>query len=279
MSQVRTHYDNLQVKETASDEVIKGAYRYLSQRWHPDRNPNNKQEAERIIKIINQAYAILSDPVKRKEHDEWIKRQKECEGSARHSPPPPPPHQPPPSPPHTEQQHREERTAPPSSAVRPWVRFWARTLDTCLFAPIAGAAIGFAYPDAFAGEANDQVWGMILLFAWIFAESIFLSTIGTTPGKWFFKIKILHQSGEISLDNALSRSFKVWWRGLGIGFPIATLITHLVAYNNLTRNSVTTWDADGGFIVTHERIGVLRVIVAILFFFVFILFISAAGIA
>lgn len=72
---VRSHYDNLQVKENASDEVIKGAYRYLSQRWHPDRNPDNREEAERVLKIINQAYAVLSNPDRRREHDAWIARQ------------------------------------------------------------------------------------------------------------------------------------------------------------------------------------------------------------
>ncbi len=64
---------------------------------------------------------------------------------------------------------------------------------------------------------------------------------------------------------------------MGIGFPIAALITHLVAYNKLTKNGETTWDADSGFSITHERIGALRVIVAIVFFFVFLLFIAAAG--
>lgn len=77
MAQIRTHYDCLQIKQEASDEVIKGAYRYLSQKCHPDRNPNNREEAERITKEINHAYAVLSDPIKRKEHDEWIRSQEE----------------------------------------------------------------------------------------------------------------------------------------------------------------------------------------------------------
>lgn len=265
MSQVKTHYDNLQVKETASDEVIKGAYRYLSQKWHPDKNPHNRQEAERILRIINQAYAVLSDPIKRKEHDDWIKRQNNGGDRATQSPPPP----------HAQQQRREEYATAPVAAVRPWVRFWARTLDTYTFGIAAGATIGLMFPSVFAGETNDQVFGMILLFAWIFAESIFLSTMGTTPGKWLLKTTITHQSGRISFDDALSRSFKVWWRGMGIGFPIATLITHLVAYKKLKNNGETTWDADSGFTITHERIGALRVIVAIIFFFAFLLFIAA----
>ena len=270
MPQVRTHYDNLQVKETASDEVIKGAYRYLSQKWHPDRNPHNRQEAERILKIINQAYAILSDPRKRKEHDEWIKRRRESEdGSMQGSPPPT-------SPSYAQQQRREGHTAL-SPAVRPWVRFWARTLDTYIFVIVSGAAIDFAYPNAFSGEMNDHVFWMILLFAWIYAESILLSIMGTTPGKWLLKTKITHQSGRISFDDAISRSLKVWWRGMGMGFPIATLITHIVAYNKLTKNGETTWDADSGFTVTHGHIGVIRMIVAVAILFVFLLFIVAAG--
>ena len=63
MSQVKTHYDNLQVKETASDEVIKGAYRYLSQKWHPDKNPHNRQEAERILREGLNKSAPISDTI------------------------------------------------------------------------------------------------------------------------------------------------------------------------------------------------------------------------
>jgi len=67
----RTHYDNLQVARTASPEVIKAAYRSLSAKYHPDRNPGDDQCA-RIMAILNEAYAVLSDPVRRKQHDEWI---------------------------------------------------------------------------------------------------------------------------------------------------------------------------------------------------------------
>ena len=87
MDAFRTHYDNLQLKENASDEVIRGAYRYLAQKWHPDKNPDNKEEAERNSKIINDSYAILSDPQARKEHDEWLawKRSDENKSSTSES--------------------------------------------------------------------------------------------------------------------------------------------------------------------------------------------------
>ncbi len=79
MKKIRTHYDNLQVVETASLEVIKGAYKYLSQRWHPDKNPDQREQAEQITRIINDAYAVLSDPARRKAHDEWIAAQRDGE--------------------------------------------------------------------------------------------------------------------------------------------------------------------------------------------------------
>ena len=78
-----THYDNLQVKRNASQEVIRGAYKHLSQKWHPDKNPENTDEAERILKIINAAYDVLSDLTRRKQHDEWIKEQERYENASK----------------------------------------------------------------------------------------------------------------------------------------------------------------------------------------------------
>ncbi|MDF2457748.1 MAG: putative rane protein [Nitrospira sp.] len=71
MANVHTHYDNLKVTRNAPPEVIRAAYRSLSQKYHPDMNPG-KPDAERVMKLLNQAYEILSDPIKRQEHDRWI---------------------------------------------------------------------------------------------------------------------------------------------------------------------------------------------------------------
>lgn len=65
----QTHYNTLEVTRTASSEVIRAAYKSLSQRWHPDRNPGNRAEAEARMKEINAAYAALSDPQKRAAYD------------------------------------------------------------------------------------------------------------------------------------------------------------------------------------------------------------------
>lgn len=69
-----TYYDNLKVPRDATDEDIRDAYRRLCKQYHPDCNPQTP-DAERIIRLINQAYAVLSDPESRRRHDEWIVRQ------------------------------------------------------------------------------------------------------------------------------------------------------------------------------------------------------------
>jgi len=71
MAKIHTHYDNLKVARLAPQEVIRAAYKALSQKYHPDKNPGD-EKAARIMAILNSAYSILSDPVRRKEHDEWI---------------------------------------------------------------------------------------------------------------------------------------------------------------------------------------------------------------
>jgi DnaJ-class molecular chaperone len=81
MAQLHTHYDNLKVARNAPPEIIRAAYKTLSQKYHPDRNPDSP-DAIRVIQIINSAYEVLSDPVKRREHDEWIARTESSEQAA-----------------------------------------------------------------------------------------------------------------------------------------------------------------------------------------------------
>nr|WP_241018802.1 J domain-containing protein [Paraburkholderia sp. Tr-20389] len=78
----------MKVSRDAPQEVIRAAYKTLCQKYHPDRRIDDP-DAERVMKIINASYAVLSDPVQRKEHDEWLAR-KEREAAAAAAPPPPP---------------------------------------------------------------------------------------------------------------------------------------------------------------------------------------------
>lgn len=62
-------YDVLEVSETATQEEIKKAYRKLALKWHPDKNPNSKEEAEKKFKELSEAYGVLSNKELRKMYD------------------------------------------------------------------------------------------------------------------------------------------------------------------------------------------------------------------
>jgi uncharacterized RDD family membrane protein YckC len=142
--------------------------------------------------------------------------------------------------------------------------------DIYVAAIVVGITVGVAAPHALDQPGSDQLFGVAVIFFWVFIESLLLSTMGTTPGKWLFKTRLVAPSGgKPSYSAAISRSFKVWWRGLGIGFPIAGLITLIVAHGNLTKTGITTWDRDDGFTVVHDRIGPVRIIFAVIAFLLF----------
>lgn len=53
------YYKLLQVDRSAKDDDLKKAYRKLAMKWHPDKNPNNKKEAEAKFKQISEAYDVI----------------------------------------------------------------------------------------------------------------------------------------------------------------------------------------------------------------------------
>ena len=67
----RDYYDVLGVSKEDSQKEIKSAYRKKALKWHPDKNPDNKEEAEEKFKEINEAYQILSDEEKKKAYDQF----------------------------------------------------------------------------------------------------------------------------------------------------------------------------------------------------------------
>ena len=69
MSDKKDYYEILGVNKDATKDEIRKAYKKLALKWHPDKNPENKKEAEEKFKEIGEAYSILSDPDKKREYD------------------------------------------------------------------------------------------------------------------------------------------------------------------------------------------------------------------
>eukprot|EP00756_Hemistasia_phaeocysticola_P005116 Hpha_TRINITY_DN13181_c0_g2::TRINITY_DN13181_c0_g2_i1::g.113398::m.113398/K09510/DNAJB4; DnaJ homolog subfamily B member 4 len=66
----RKYYDALGVSTEADNAEIRRGYKKAALRWHPDRNPDNKEQAEAKFKEISEAFEVLSDPQKRRVYDQ-----------------------------------------------------------------------------------------------------------------------------------------------------------------------------------------------------------------
>jgi curved DNA-binding protein CbpA len=243
MNEFVNYYDVLQVSPKASMEVIKVTYRQLSKMYHPDSGVPNDE----AMKVINQAYEILSDPVKRAEYDELFYQHSKSAHVKPDS---------------EEPANKESANNATIPHVRPWVRYWARMIDIMLI----GIAFGFvvaAFELDMSGVA--LVDSFMFLVAWIFIEPLLLTQYGATFGKWLLKTEVKDPKGNnLSYNNALRRSFWVWLLGTGAGIPLANIFAWMYGYNQLVNNGTTIWDYKGTSVVTHKNIGVLRIIVAVL---------------
>ncbi|NXT89197.1 DNJB8 protein, partial [Anhinga rufa] len=70
------YYKVLGLQKSASQDDIKKSYHKLALKWHPDKNPSNKEEAEKKFKAVAAAYEVLSDPQKRSLYDGSVKESR-----------------------------------------------------------------------------------------------------------------------------------------------------------------------------------------------------------
>eukprot|EP00163_Fabomonas_tropica_P027700 TRINITY_DN5410_c0_g1_i4.p2 TRINITY_DN5410_c0_g1~~TRINITY_DN5410_c0_g1_i4.p2 ORF type:complete len:144 (-),score=28.45 TRINITY_DN5410_c0_g1_i4:876-1307(-) len=65
------YYDKLGLSKDATEAEVKKAYKKLALKWHPDKNPDKKELAEKKFSEISEAYEVLSDKQKKAAYDKW----------------------------------------------------------------------------------------------------------------------------------------------------------------------------------------------------------------
>lgn len=128
------------------------------------------------------------------------------------------------------------------------------------------------------GEKWFNILGVsfLMLMGWILIEAEMISSSGYTLGKRLFKTKVLDEyNNKLSFNQALKRSFFVWLFGMGLGifFPV-TIIT---GFFEIRKEKITTWDRYSKSKVIHERVGVFRVVIAIVIHIVFSILVLGAS--
>lgn len=259
------YYQVLQVSPDSNQRTIRASYRRLAKKLHPDRGGQPES-----MMLVNEAYHVLSDPVRRREYDESLGVHKagrvarspedageELEGSL------------------------ENYKNPPSQMpqTRPWVRFCARFIDTLIYIWLALASLvllstavlpsGIRLGDIKLYSPSSLIW--FIFFTWsyllsfmVLLEALILARWGNTPGKWLMHILIYDLSEErIQFGRALRRSFLVWLIGLGLGIPPIAPLTLTASYQRLNRLGTTVWDEAGAFFVAHQDLCPFRIIAAL----------------
>ena len=152
--------------------------------------------------------------------------------------------------------------------VRPWTRFWARTIDLSIWSFLIGRLLenisGQTYKFT-SSFAYGIALNIIVFVTWILVEGILILKFGFTFGKWLLKISITEADGQrISLGKSFKRVFFVWVYGEGLYIPFVNIVANIIAYSTLNKQEITVWDRKLKLSVTHGKIGLLRSALAVI---------------
>jgi len=142
----------------------------------------------------------------------------------------------------------------------PWRRWMARIIDYAVAAFIFGFVVAFVAPESTIFDNNITATLVVCAF-WVIAEAFVQAWFGSTPGKALLNISVKHESGRsMKVDQALARSLRVWFFGMGVGLPLISLFTMARAHGRLRRDGTTSWDHKGNLVVDYNPLGAGRIL-------------------
>lgn len=138
-------------------------------------------------------------------------------------------------------------------------RFWARWLDLFAYSGVWWITMWLAKRDI--GGILENPWIILFQFVpWFVLESLMLSRISTTPGKWLLGLRVVNDDGSpLSLGQAVTRSSRVLFLGVGFGFGLIALVCQLMALVTTKRLGRPLWDHAAGHRVTSTPLDPIRI--------------------
>lgn len=139
---------------------------------------------------------------------------------------------------------------------RPWARLGARVADILLFQTL----LSFLLPRGWIPDSGSLQFQLFMpaftavaLLLWIPIEAFCLSRWGMTPGKWMYRVRVVHPEGRfLRFGEAARRGLGVYLQGLALGVPGVQLIAMALALRELTETGSAPWDR-GRFAVQHAQ--------------------------
>jgi len=158
--------------------------------------------------------------------------------------------------------------------AKPFTRFLARALDYSIFYCF------FILPLFFTALLDHDTLHLacVLLvpFFWIPFEALFISLLGTTPGKALLGIHIRDSNcKKLSLKPSFKRSFITWIKGVGCNLPILNIYLAVKRFRQMKAQGVAPWDSQDVTQFYHKKKKRLRTIISSLLMVIFSLFFIA----
>jgi len=164
-----------------------------------------------------------------------------------------------------------------TSEPRPWNRLGARMFDyafwgivlALLLSELRGASV---VPDALGFWLGHPLFAPVLITGtWVGVEALLMASVGTTPGKWLFGCYVqfsisdayARREMQSQIWRSLKRAFRIWWEGMGCGFPLLAPILIAIAYEKLAQNHESDWDFAQDCLATHAPPGTLNTVTGV----------------
>jgi hypothetical protein len=255
MSEQKNYYKILGLDQSADISTIREAYEALSQKFDPSNFHGSKKFAGDMMRELNEAYDLLSDPSKRLQYDSSYTTQTAPKVNSAKSDANP-----------TviivdELKH--------TKGLGAWRRFWARSLDFIVYQTIVACALLILSPSDLDKIGWFVLYSFLSIVVWCVTEATTLTYFGTTLGKSILGISISKKdSTPADFELFFARSFDVLLKGWALSLPLINLVTSLISKLRLEEKGETSWDEKYGFKVTLKPINGTRYALYILAFLI-----------
>ncbi|MEZ5589736.1 MAG: RDD family protein [Gammaproteobacteria bacterium] len=153
-----------------------------------------------------------------------------------------------------------------------WRRGCARHIDYILFAALLSTPFKSFYPSMFewpsqAAALTDYLplvailfsFALLTVLAWVPLEAILLATLGTTPGKWLYRLQVVDANqNKLPFKIALTRALKVWSVGMGWGALIIAPVLNVMWHGRVKQGKLTAWDAQCKSTIIEQPVSAFR---------------------
>jgi hypothetical protein len=159
-----------------------------------------------------------------------------------------------------------------TSEPRPWNRLGARMFDYALWGIVLALLLSELRRAGIVPEtvnywlSHPLTAPVLITGTWVGVETLLMASVGTTPGKWLFGCYVQYSISDAyarremksQIWRSFKRAFRVWWEGLGCGFPLVAPIVIAIAYERLAQNHESDWDFAQDCLTTHAPAGALN---------------------